>query len=161
MSELIPQDHASQINPPQQDPQQMILPGMAQIVMQAHSGPIPSPELLAGYERAVPGSGDRIIKMAEQQAIHRQQLESAALTAQTADRRADRLEHRIGQIFALVIGVVALIASVLIVVLVPTPEGATVASIVGGSTVIGLVTVFVVGNHQSKRDSKTDPKKNT
>jgi hypothetical protein len=29
---------------------------------------------------------------------------------------------------------------------VPTSAGATVASIIGGSTVIGLVTVFVVGN---------------
>jgi uncharacterized membrane protein len=31
----------------------------------SHTGPIPSPETLAGYEKTCPGSADRIIKMAE------------------------------------------------------------------------------------------------
>jgi len=39
------------------------------------SGPIPPPQTLAQYESAIPGAGDRIILMAEQQAGHRQDRE--------------------------------------------------------------------------------------
>lgn len=39
------------------------------------SGPLPPPTVLAGYERAQHGAADRIIKMVEAQARHRQDLE--------------------------------------------------------------------------------------
>lgn len=44
-------------------------------------GPLPHPELLAGYERACPGSAERIVGMAEKQAGHRRSLEIKALEA--------------------------------------------------------------------------------
>ena len=44
------------------------------------SGPIPPPKLLAEYEKIVPGSGDRIIRMAEHQMAHRHQMESEAVS---------------------------------------------------------------------------------
>lgn len=37
---------------------------------QLRSGPLPDPEELAGYERLIPGSADRIFKMAEKQQDH-------------------------------------------------------------------------------------------
>lgn len=39
------------------------------------SGPIPAPEIIAGYERILPGSADRIIKMAEKEQEHRHGME--------------------------------------------------------------------------------------
>lgn len=39
------------------------------------SGPIPPPQTMAGYETALPGSADRILKMAEEQSAHRQEME--------------------------------------------------------------------------------------
>jgi uncharacterized membrane protein len=40
-----------------------------------HHGPLPSPEAFEKYNRVLPGAADRILKMAETQATHRQSLE--------------------------------------------------------------------------------------
>ena len=47
-----------------------------------HSGPLPTPDYLIGYEQACPGATDRILKMAEQQATHRQTLEQITVKSQ-------------------------------------------------------------------------------
>ena len=39
------------------------------------TGPLPHPRILASYEEACPGAGNRIIAMAERQAAHRQTVE--------------------------------------------------------------------------------------
>src|SRR5262249_5477754 len=44
-----------------------------------HHGPIPSPEDFAAYNSVLPGAADRILKMAEGQATHRQGLERFAV----------------------------------------------------------------------------------
>ncbi len=41
-----------------------------------YSGPIPDPDSLARYNSIVPGSADRIIKMAENEASHRHKTEN-------------------------------------------------------------------------------------
>lgn len=38
--------------------------------MTIHSGPIPAPEVIEGYEKILPGAADRIIKMAEVEQQH-------------------------------------------------------------------------------------------
>ena len=48
------------------------------------SGPLPPPESLEGYERVLPGSADRILAMAEEQASHRISMEAAALQHEMA-----------------------------------------------------------------------------
>jgi uncharacterized membrane protein len=55
--------------------------GQVQVVQetQIHHGPMPSPQDFAAYERALPGAADRILKMAETQATHRQGLERFAV----------------------------------------------------------------------------------
>ena len=45
-----------------------------------YQGPLPKPDDFAAYERVLPGAADRILKMAEQQATHRQGLERRALS---------------------------------------------------------------------------------
>lgn len=39
------------------------------------NGPLPHPEIFERYEETLPGAADRIIRMAEKQSLHRQQLE--------------------------------------------------------------------------------------
>jgi len=46
-----------------------------------HQGPLPSPEVLAGYEQIHPGAANRIIRMAEQQVKHRQSLEQKIVSS--------------------------------------------------------------------------------
>jgi len=43
------------------------------------SGPLPPPELLGKYEALLPGAADRIIRMAETQQTHRQDLERTVI----------------------------------------------------------------------------------
>ena len=48
------------------------------------SGPLPPPQMLGEYEKVLPGSADRIIKLAEENAQHRQVWESKILSASTS-----------------------------------------------------------------------------
>jgi len=45
-----------------------------------YAGPLPPPEQLRAYEEVLPGSADRILKMAENQADHRQTIEKVAVS---------------------------------------------------------------------------------
>ena len=54
---------------------------LAAVEISRFSGPLPHPEDLAKYEQVLPGAADRIIRMAEQQAAHRQNLEKAVIFA--------------------------------------------------------------------------------
>jgi uncharacterized membrane protein len=49
-----------------------------------YQGPLPRPEDFAAYERVLAGAGDRILKMAENQAAHRQGMERRALSGDIA-----------------------------------------------------------------------------
>jgi len=72
--------------------------------------------------------------MAEADARHQREIEMAAL--QAAEK-----EVRRGQLFGFSLGLTALIASVLALYL----GSETVASIIGGTTVVGLVSAFIIG----------------
>jgi len=48
---------------------------------QVHQGPLPPPEVLAGYNRVVPGAAERILVMAETEAVNRNRREDEALQA--------------------------------------------------------------------------------
>lgn len=101
------------------------------------SGPLPPPDVLARYDQIKPGFAERIVAMAERQSAHRQELETKVL-------RYAAIEGRIGQIFALVIAVFALGTAAYLGV-----NGATaVGSVIGGTTVVGLVAAFVVGRRK-------------
>lgn len=49
------------------------------------SGPIPHPDTIRKYEEILPGAADRIISMAERQALHRQEMERKMITAESRD----------------------------------------------------------------------------
>lgn len=95
-------------------------------------GPIPPPSIIKGYEEVVAGSADRIIKMAEKQAAHRQEME----------REMIRIESRdglLGILFAFFLGIGCIIAAIVMVVIVPQSSGA-IAGALMGITGIGAIT---------------------
>lgn len=63
----------------------------------SHSGPIPSPEVIGGYEKVLAGSADRIIKMAEREQGHRHQLQLRGQSQQAT-------LTFVGQLFAFIMG---------------------------------------------------------
>jgi len=66
---------------------QLVTQSIAQAALHAHSGPLPDPEALAKYNDIIPDAAERILKMAESQASHRQELEQYVL--KTSSRRAN------------------------------------------------------------------------
>ena len=109
--------------------------------LRASSGPLPPPEVLAGYDRIVPGAAERIISMAENQARHRQQIEKIAI-------ESDSKDARLGLYFGLTIGLVAVIGGVTCIM-----SGHEVGgTIVGGTGLTGLVGVFVYGSTQRRKE---------
>lgn len=107
---------------------------VAQIQQSTFSGPIPPPSILEGYEQLIPGAADRILKMAESDARHQQEIEFAALSGTLA-------EVKRAQLFAFFIVIIALGAAMLALKM-GSPD---VAGIIGGTTVVGLVSAFIVG----------------
>jgi uncharacterized membrane protein len=116
-------------------------------VSQGFSGPIPPPDLLVGYERALPGSADRIIRLAEQEQIHRHAREDREDQLQRQVCAHIRVETTLGQVFALIIGVVAICAGTY-----SATHGAQWSgSVIGGGGVVGLVTAFILGRRRPSK----------
>jgi uncharacterized membrane protein len=51
-------------------------PGAIAVASERFAGPLPPPDLLADYERALPGLAERIVAMAENEGRHRRSLEA-------------------------------------------------------------------------------------
>jgi uncharacterized membrane protein len=101
------------------------------------SGPIPPPEILKGYNEVVKDGAERIIVMAEKQSDHRMQLENHAV------RESGR-----GQIFAFILALVGMG-----ITLISLKWGfEVVAGIFGSTTIVGLVSVFVLGKKAQQKD---------
>lgn len=98
------------------------------------SGPLPSPDVLEGYERTLPGAADRIIAMAERQNVHRINMERRMVSSDVAVRAR-------GQLFGLVIVLAAIIAGTDLI-LHDKAAGGLVTIIVA---IGGIVSAFVLG----------------
>lgn len=108
-----------------------------------HMGPIPSPEVLAEYNEIDPTFANRILVMAENQAKHRQELEKRIVKSGTRD-------SLLGIIFGFLIGVLALIVSLILGLNERTIESALLG--VGGLG--GLVSVFIYGTRSKSKENE-------
>jgi uncharacterized membrane protein len=110
-------------------------------VSQSSSGPLPPPEALAKYNAVVPGLADKMVKMAEDEAAHRREMERNAQLIQGTDIRGYRRSELLGQIFGFGIGAIAICGAVYACV-----HGAQIGGgLIGTSGVTGLTAVFVLG----------------
>jgi uncharacterized membrane protein len=103
------------------------------------SGPLPPPASLEAYERILPGAAERILKMAEDEAVHRRARTDDAGRIDAADRRAYRQEVLRGQLFGFGIGLAAIAAAVYA----GTHGAVGVGIVIGGGCLVGLVTAFL------------------
>ena len=106
-------------------------------VSQEFAGPIPPPSMMKQYEETLPGSADRILKMAENQSEHRQSMEKKRLSFSNR-------EVHLGQVFGFLIGVIAIVTGGYTALSgAPIPGG-----FIGTAGVVGLVAVFVIGSNR-------------
>nr|MBI3613673.1 DUF2335 domain-containing protein [Nitrospirota bacterium] len=125
--------------PTPRQPQSPTLSVSAQIV----TGPLPDPNILARYDQVVAGAAERIIAMAERDSVHLQSVEKMRISAVFHERR-------LGQIFGFSIAIIALGASVFLAY----TGHETTASVIGGTTLLGLVSIFVIGRLTRPTPSK-------
>ena len=103
-----------------------------------HSGPLPDAETITQYNAVIPNGADRIMQMAEKQQDHRMQLENKAIKHQLS-------ESSRGQIFGFVLCLISLsIAGYLVYT-----DREISGSLLGGSTIVSLTTIFVLGKKES------------
>ena len=101
------------------------------------SGPIPPPSMMEQYERTLPGSADKILKMAENQSEHRQWIEKKKLSFSNR-------EVHLGQILGFLLGTIAIVwGGYTALNGAPIPGG-----FIGTTGVVGLVAVFVIGSNR-------------
>ncbi|TVS00363.1 MAG: DUF2335 domain-containing protein [Phycisphaerales bacterium] len=117
-----------------------------------HVGPLPTPEMLKGYEEIAKDFPERLLAMSERQAAHRIAQESKLVEAQIADLRADRHERRMGQLFGLIIALGGFTVCGVSVAF----DHPDVAKWIGTGTLLGLVTVMVTGRAFSGRTRRQD-----
>lgn len=128
-----------------------------EIVAESHefSGPLPPPSILSSYEGISPGLAGRIVAMAENEAIHRHDMEKRLLDADVEINHKmiqnNAREVLLGQILGFVIGTLTILAGTYTIV-----SGFPWAGVpVGTGGVIALVTVFIYGRSKTN-NHKTD-----
>jgi uncharacterized membrane protein len=104
-----------------------------EVVVQ-HSGPLPPPQMLAGYDQVLPGLADRIVAMAENQLQHHQDMDRKALDGEISDRK-------LGLISSTVITITALVISAWVAVSGYPILGGALA----GVTLLGIVSALIGG----------------
>jgi uncharacterized membrane protein len=109
-------------------------PIVVELAEASFSGPLPHPEVLRGYEELVPGAAERILKMAEEQARHRQGLERIVVAG--GSRRAN-----IGMWLGFIISMVVLALSAALIL----KDHEVAGTVIGSVDLVSLATVFVVG----------------
>ena len=99
-----------------------------------YKGPLPPPEMLNDYNLIVSNGAERIVRMVEIQSQHRIDLERKIIPEQASQSRR-------GQTFGFILALISLGITTLL----SMSGHEVVAGIIGGSTILGLVTVFAIG----------------
>jgi uncharacterized membrane protein len=108
------------------------------------SGPLPPPEVLGDYNEILQDGAERIMKMAEHQSGHRIEQEKHAIKEEL--KQSGR-----GQIFGFILAIIGMAIAFGLALL----DHDTVAGIFGTTTIVGLVTIFVIGK-KKQQDKESD-----
>lgn len=107
---------------------------------ESYSGPLPHPSILDRYEQTLPGAADRIIKMAENQSAHRQEIERKVVSSNINN-------EKLGMHFAFIITSIIVVASVFLIYV--------NRQITGFITLVGVFILhFYNLNSQRKKETK-------
>jgi uncharacterized membrane protein len=103
----------------------------------AHRGPIPEAGQFAKYEETLPGAGDRILKMAENQSSHRQFIEKWSIVG-------DQIRSLAGLISALIVALSGIGGTIYLLL----QDKVLGGSILGLGTLGSMVTAFIYGSQK-------------
>ena len=109
--------------------------------METFEGPLPPPAILEAYERLVPGAAERMLKMAENQSRHRQEIEKIVVRAGARD-----------SLLGVIVAALVVLGSFVWAAYALSQGQSTKAVAVVISTVTGLATAFIYGKHSTKQE---------
>lgn len=112
-------------------------PKVRQTVFAQFIGPLPPPEVFAGYDKVLPGAAERILKMAEDEANHRRAQEGKLVTSTCRD-------GRLGLWMGFLIGMLGISGSCVVAII----GNAVAGSVMGITSIAALAGVFVYGSRQ-------------
>lgn len=112
------------------------------------SGPLPDPMVLDQYEKILPGSADRIIKLAEKQSEHRIEIEKKVINSNI--KKSEK-----GLLYGLVIGIATLISATLIGIFGKNTASYILSGIIGAGGLGSLVTVFIYSKNETRKERAT------
>lgn len=115
----------------------------------SYSGPLPHPEILAGYENVLHGAAERIISMAEKEQEHRFSVDEYCL-------KTDSRDSLLGIMFAFLLGVSALIAGVFLSVKSPNNTGIIFGALLGAFGIGSIVATFIKGTKATWKSKKDE-----
>ena len=116
-------------------------------VMESYSGPLPHPNIMAGYEKVLPGTAERIVAMAEKEQAHRHNAQNKMIQIESRDSAC-------GMILAFCLSIICLLLSVFIICKVPNGAGAFASAFLGASGIISVIITFIKSTRQ--RSNRTD-----
>jgi uncharacterized membrane protein len=131
----------------------------ALVAVRSHSGPLPSPDVLKGYAEIDDDLVPRIVAMAEKEQAQQHSLQDRALTARVSDAAAMRRIETRGQLFALVIGVVAIIIGGVVSIYASHAGqwgGQLTGGLIGGGGIVSLVSAFIMGRSQAAKRGRIE-----
>lgn len=105
------------------------------------SGPLPPPEVMGLYNELIPNAAERLLAAFEGQQHHRQGLEN---------RIVDSGIKR--SWYGLWCGLTVSLAGIGVAALAVVYQQQLAASVIGGGTLVGLVTVFITGRSQQEKE---------
>ena len=109
--------------------------------MSTFSGPLPRPEILAQYDKVLPGLAERIVSMAERREEHQQSIEKTVVEG--GSKRADR-----GLIIGAIVAIILILCGTFLVYNGHDWAGTTLVV----ATIVGLVGVFVYNTQKRKSE---------
>lgn len=112
-------------------------------IKKSWSGPLPSPDTLAEYNKAFPNGAEKIYNLTKSQSEHRMSLENLAISSDL--RQSER-----GQVFGVIIALSFFIGAFVLILLGHEYAG----TILGTVDLVALVSVFVIGKDFQKKSLK-------
>jgi uncharacterized membrane protein len=117
----------------------------AMVESRQFSGPLPAPEDFAKYEENLPGSAERILRMAEKQQEHRIESESKIIGYKTSVGKR-------GQWLGFILVILCIAASVMLGLF----GHDWLAGCIGVTTVLGVAAVFVLGKEPNTKKNEQE-----
>ena len=142
---MLPQELQEEIS--EAEPEERIAIISRVISQIRYEGPLPPSFMLKEYEEILPGAADRILKMAEQQASHRQSIEKTVIDSKS---KAEIL----GVIFAGLIGLSAIVGGFVLIYIGRSGEG--IAAII--TSLASLIGAYLYGTHSERAEREEKQK---